>query len=94
MEERGMKGDFFASEIALAVAVSAIAAAPFAAADEVPTMGGGYTDVIPIPVDDPETKAIAGALFKPAGAGPFPAVVYMSGCGGLENPQRLRWKRS
>jgi dienelactone hydrolase len=48
-------------------------------------MGGGYTNVIPIPVDDPDTKAIAGALFKPTGAGPFPAVVYMSGCGGLEN---------
>ena len=28
-------------------------------------------------------KAIAGALFKPAGAGPFPAVIYMSACGGL-----------
>ena len=45
--------------------------------------GGGYTNVIPIPVDDPATKAIAGALFKPDGAGPFPAVVYMSGCEGL-----------
>lgn len=51
-----------------------------------PPMGGGYTDVIPIPVNDPATKAIAGALFKPAGAGPFPAVVYMSGCGGIDNP--------
>src|SRR5208337_4028972 len=31
-------------------------------------MGGGYTNVIAIPVDDPDTKAIAGALFKPPGA--------------------------
>jgi dienelactone hydrolase len=48
-------------------------------------MGGGYQNVIPIPVDDPATKNIAGALFKPTGAGPFPALVYMSGCGGLNN---------
>jgi len=49
-------------------------------------MGGGYTDVIPIPVNDPAVKAISGALFKPTGAGPFPAVVYVSGCGGLNDP--------
>jgi dienelactone hydrolase len=42
----------------------------------------GYKDVIEIPVDDPKTKAIAGALFKPAGAGPFPAVIYMGTCAG------------
>ena len=33
---------------------------------------------------DPNVKAIAGALFKPEGAGPFPSVVFMSGCGGTE----------
>ena len=49
-------------------------------------MGGGYTNVIPIPVVDPVTKAIAGALFKPAGAGPFAAVVYMPGCDGVGTP--------
>jgi dienelactone hydrolase len=27
--------------------------------------------------------AISGALFKPEGAGPFPAVIVMPGCGGL-----------
>jgi dienelactone hydrolase len=37
-------------------------------------------------VNDPDTKAIAGALIKPTGAGPFPAVIYMSGCGGLNYP--------
>jgi dienelactone hydrolase len=53
---------------------------------EAPTpMGGGYTDVIPIPVNDPAIKAIAGALFKPSGAGAFPVVIYLSGCGGIDN---------
>jgi dienelactone hydrolase len=49
-----------------------------------PPMSGGYTDVIPIPVNDPATKAIAGALLKPSGAGPFPVVVYLSGCQGVD----------
>ena len=39
-----------------------------------PPIGGGYTDVIAIPVNDPAIKAISGALIKPAGAGPFPAL--------------------
>jgi dienelactone hydrolase len=51
-----------------------------------PPIGGGYTDVTAIPVNDPAIKAIGGALFKPAGAGPFPAVVYMSGCAGIDSP--------
>ena len=51
-----------------------------------PPIGGGYTNVTAIPVNDPEIKAISGALFKPAGAGPFPAVVYMIGCGGIDPP--------
>lgn len=61
-----------------------------------PPMGGGYKDVVPIPVDDPITKAIAGALFKPAGKGPFPVVVYMSGCYGLglNNPPELVLERT
>jgi dienelactone hydrolase len=51
-----------------------------------PPIGGGYTNAIDIPVNDPATKAISGALFKPTGAGPFPAVVYMVGCGGIDPP--------
>jgi dienelactone hydrolase len=51
-----------------------------------PPIGGGYTDVTAIPVNDPAIKAIGGALFKPPGAGPFPAVVYMQGCGGINAP--------
>ena len=52
-------------------------------------IGGGYKDAIPIPVDDPTTKAIAGALFKPMGKGPFPGVVYMSGCSGPTYPGEI-----
>src|SRR5260370_32397700 len=51
-----------------------------------PPIGGGYTDVTAIPVNDPAIKAIGGAMFKPAGARPFPAVVYMTGCGGIDGP--------
>ena len=54
--------------------------------DQTPPIGGGYTNVTAIPVNDPAIKAISGALFKPAGAGPFPAVVYMIGCSGLNPP--------
>ena len=54
--------------------------------DQTPPIGGGYTNVTAIPVNDPAIKAISGALFKPTGAGPFPAVVYMIGCGGLDPP--------
>lgn len=62
-----------------------VAFLPELRAETPPPMGGGYTDVIAIPVNDPATKAIAGALLKPSGAGPFPVVVYMSGCGGVDN---------
>src|SRR5262249_50719898 len=51
-----------------------------------PPIGGGYTNVTAIPVNDPAIKAISGALFKPAGAGPFPVAVYMVGCGGIDSP--------
>jgi dienelactone hydrolase len=59
------------------------------AGDSALPIGGGYSgqpNVIAIPVKDPEIKAITGALFKPAGAGPFPAIVYMSECAGLSIP--------
>ena len=54
-----------------------------AAAQTALLMGGRYANVTPIPVDDRATKAIADALSKPEGAGPFPAVVYIFGCYGL-----------
>ena len=59
------------------------------AADQAPPMGGGYANVIAIPVDPADAadgKAIVGALIKPEGAGPFPTVVYISGCAGLDLP--------
>jgi dienelactone hydrolase len=77
-----MQGNFLTTVTALAVGATLGVAIP-AAAQTAPPMGGGYTNVIPIPVDDPATKAIAGALFKPTGKGPFPAVVYISGCNGV-----------
>ena len=77
-----MQGNFLTTVTALAVGATLGVAIP-AAAQTAPPMGGGYTNVIQIPVDDPATKAIAGALFKPTGKGPFPAVVYISGCNGV-----------
>ena len=71
---------------AVAVAPSAIAGFPAQCSAQVPPMAGGYKDVIAIPVTDPDVKTIAGALFKPEGAGPFPAIIYMNGCGALDYP--------
>ena len=67
--------------IAAATAILAGAGAPsYVSAEQTPPMSGGYKNVIPIPVDDPRVKTIAGTLFKPEGAGPFPAIVYLGGC--------------
>jgi len=70
---------------AIAITANAMAGFPSLSTDLSPTMGGGYTNVIAIPVDDPEVDAIAGALFKPDGAGPFPAVIYLSGSAGINS---------
>jgi dienelactone hydrolase len=80
-EEAVMKRKVLAQAAATGLVVAVLSS--LAGGQEPPPMGGEYTNVIPIPVDDPATKAIAGALFKPEGAGPFPAVVYMSVCAGL-----------
>ena len=66
--------------------IALLAFPPVSRGQTPPPIGGGYTDVIAIPVNDPATKAIGGALFKPAGTGPFPAVVYITGCGGIDAP--------
>jgi dienelactone hydrolase len=86
-----MQGSFFTSVavIALTLGVSTLATAQTA-----PPMGGGYKDIVSIPIDDPTTKAIAGALIKPAGKGPFPVVVYMSGCAGLTYPSEFVLERT
>jgi dienelactone hydrolase len=59
-----------------------------------PPIGGGYTNVTAIPVNDAATRAIAGALFRPAGAGPFPAAIYISGCAGLNAPSEMMLERT
>jgi dienelactone hydrolase len=91
-----MKRNFSTSVAAMALTLGAILVLPTSgAAQTAPPIGGGYTNAIAIPVDDPNTKNIAGALFKPAGAGPFPAVVYMSGCAGLNNnPPEMALERT
>ena len=82
------------------VAVVGLAAArvvlPSVSAAQTPPMGGGYANVIPIPVpeNDPQVKAIAGALFKPEGKGPFPAIIYMSGCAGLGIPPDMAQQKA
>jgi len=42
---------------------------------------------------EPDDHSVTGYLFKPAGAGPFPAVVMMHGCDGLGwlRPNRPSW---
>jgi dienelactone hydrolase len=43
---------------------------------------------------DPADTAVTGYLFKPVGNGPFPAVILMHGCDGLEweRPQQASWQ--
>ncbi len=81
-----MKHHLLITTAAVAVAAGAMAAFPSVSAAQPPPIGGGYTNVIPIPVDDPMTKVVSGALFKPEGAGPFPAVIYMSDCSPIGSP--------
>ena len=69
---------------AVAVGTATMVVLLSVSAAQTPKMGGGK-DVIAIPIDDPQTKAIAGALFTPAGAGPFPAVIYMGTCSGANS---------
>jgi dienelactone hydrolase len=78
-----MKRHLLITTAAIAGLAAAIVVLPSLSAAQAPKMGGGYKDVIAIPVDDPSVKAIAGALFKPAGAGPFSAVIYMGPCWGI-----------
>jgi dienelactone hydrolase len=73
--------------------VGAMVAPHLLQAAEVPPMGGGYTNVIQIPVNDPAVKEIAGALLKPQGAGPFPVVVYIPPCGGPNFPLELQQEK-
>ena len=77
-----MKYHLMGAVAAVVVAAGAMVAVTLSEAGAAPAIGGGYTNVIAIPVNDPSVQEIAGALFKPQGAGPFPAMVYMPTCGG------------
>jgi dienelactone hydrolase len=88
-----MQSHILASVTAVAINAT-VGGSTLADAQTAPPIGGGYTNAIPIPVDDPTTKNISGALFKPDGAGPFPAVVYMSGCAGLNIPPEASLERA
>lgn len=59
---------------------------PMAAADTVRIgTGSNYpVAVVKIPVEDANTKSVFAVLFEPAGAGPFPAVIILNGCVGLD----------
>ena len=94
-EEAFVKRSFLTSVAGLALATSSMLVSPtIGSAQTPPPMGGGYTDVIPIPVDDATTKNIAGALFKPPGSGPFPGVVFMTGCAGLNSPEAIAMQKT
>ncbi len=88
-----MQGNSF-RWLALAAVSAMLGVSTLAVAQTAPPIGGGYTDAIAIPVDDPTTRNISGALFKPPGAGPFPAVVYMSGCPGLNYPPEMALEKT
>jgi dienelactone hydrolase len=83
-----MRHHLLITSAAVAGLAAALVVIPFLSAAQTPPMGGGYTNVIaiPVPENDPQVKAVAGALIKPEGAGPFPAIIYMSGCAGLGIP--------
>ena len=74
-----MKRKVLMTAAAAAIAAGGVFLPPLLAA-QAPLISGGYTNVIPIPIDEPGTKAISGALFRPEGAGPFPAIIYLGGC--------------
>src|SRR5882757_1352913 len=66
-----MKRNFLTPAAAVALTLRAIVIIPASGTSQTaPPMGGGYTNVIPIPIDDPTIKNIAGAFFKPSGSGP------------------------
>jgi dienelactone hydrolase len=91
--EASMRFHIMAAVASTAFGAIAMFASHLLRAAEAPRMGGGYTNVISIPVNDPSTKEIAGTLFKPQGVGPFPAVVYMPPCGGPNFPPEFQQEK-
>ena len=90
-----MKSNFSTSVAGMALTLGALFFPPASGAGQTaPPMGGGYTNVIPIPVNDATTRNIAGAFFKPSGSGPFPGVVFMTGCAGLNSPEAIGMQKA
>ena len=58
---RALRSPVITVVAALAFAVGTLLGSQLAGATDAPKMGGGYTDVTPIPVNDPDVKEIAGA---------------------------------
>jgi dienelactone hydrolase len=67
----------------LPIALAACASAPLPSGEPVRMATAYPAALVNIPVDDAKTKSVAAALFEPRGAGPFPAVVILSGCAGV-----------
>jgi hypothetical protein len=67
-----MKFYLMTAVAAVAFGAGAMVAPQSLQAAEAPPIGGGYTNVIPIPVNDPSVKEIAGALFQASGRGTVP----------------------
>src|SRR5258708_7390237 len=87
MEEATMQGNFLTSVTAVAISAT-LGVSTLAAAQTAPPIGGGYANAIAIPVDNPTTKSISGALFKPAGAGQICDARRQRCRRGGESPQR------
>jgi len=62
-----------------------------------PAIGGGFAKVAVPLIADGKPYAfdteVSGYLFKPEGAGPFPAVILIHGCNGLDwsRPRQPGW---
>lgn len=52
-----MKRNLFITVASVAVAAGAMLALPSVSAAQAPPMGGGYTNVIPIPHDSPDARS-------------------------------------
>src|SRR4030081_2984544 len=66
--------------LAICVSVAVAMAAVVAAASAAAAAAGGTPEMLGIPRDDGALKAV---VFRPEGAGPFPAVVGLHSCAGL-----------
>ncbi len=74
------------ASVGLALVLASSGESSMAAADTVRIgTGSSYpAAVVKIPVEDASTQSVFAVLFEPAGDGPFPAVVILNGCAGLD----------